>query len=286
MIGDKIRECRISAGLTQEQLSERLHIVRQTLSKWEKGSSSPDGEMLLKISQELNVPVTELLGVENESEAEVSRLEALLKEQTEREQTARRIAEKRGVIVFLSFAAMLVMLIMENEVLSFTLSGGIFLLMTLFLYRCLPLLSGFDAGDKRLMPVRVTTIFSVLLILVCLAAAVMTAVGVLSLSDESEKIFAVSVISAVMIFAGIISPRLPFTRHTGLRLPWTVSDEETWYFAHRLMGYISLPLALVYIALAFTVRHFEAVTAVTVAVWILVPSIASAVFCHRKFKGK
>lgn len=41
-LGNKIVELRKKRNLTQEQLSEKLGITRQTLSNWEKGITNPD----------------------------------------------------------------------------------------------------------------------------------------------------------------------------------------------------------------------------------------------------
>ena len=46
MLSDNIRTLRKQKGYSQETLAERLHIVRQTVSKWEKGVSVPDAELL------------------------------------------------------------------------------------------------------------------------------------------------------------------------------------------------------------------------------------------------
>lgn len=39
MLGENIRTIRKEQGLSQEELAERIHVVRQTVSKWEKGVS-------------------------------------------------------------------------------------------------------------------------------------------------------------------------------------------------------------------------------------------------------
>ena len=39
MLCDQIKKYRLQRGLTQEQLGEKLHVVRQTVSKWESGVS-------------------------------------------------------------------------------------------------------------------------------------------------------------------------------------------------------------------------------------------------------
>ena len=62
MFGDNLKKVRKEKGLSQEALAEKINFVRQTISKWEKGLSIPDGDMLIKLSQVLEVPVETLLG--------------------------------------------------------------------------------------------------------------------------------------------------------------------------------------------------------------------------------
>ena len=62
MLHDNIKRLRQQKGMTQEVLAEKLHIVRQTVSKWEKGLSVPDSEMLVTLAEVFEVPVSELLG--------------------------------------------------------------------------------------------------------------------------------------------------------------------------------------------------------------------------------
>lgn len=62
MLNENIKTIRKQRGLSQEELAIRLHVVRQTVSKWEKGLSVPDSDMLIKISEVLEVSIGELLG--------------------------------------------------------------------------------------------------------------------------------------------------------------------------------------------------------------------------------
>lgn len=39
MLSENIRTIRKSKGLSQEDLAEKIHVVRQTVSKWEQGVS-------------------------------------------------------------------------------------------------------------------------------------------------------------------------------------------------------------------------------------------------------
>ncbi|MBQ3155344.1 MAG: helix-turn-helix domain-containing protein [Clostridia bacterium] len=62
MLHENLKQARMNKGMSQEQLAVRLNVVRQTISKWEKGTSVPDAEALLHLSEVLEMPVTSLLG--------------------------------------------------------------------------------------------------------------------------------------------------------------------------------------------------------------------------------
>ncbi len=62
MLNENIKAIRKSKGISQEELAVKLNVVRQTISKWEKGLSVPDCEMLVVISEVLQTPVSTLLG--------------------------------------------------------------------------------------------------------------------------------------------------------------------------------------------------------------------------------
>ena len=60
-IGNKINQLRKLSGMTQEQLAEKLNVSRQTISKWESDSTSPDLESIVKISRIFHVSLDDLL---------------------------------------------------------------------------------------------------------------------------------------------------------------------------------------------------------------------------------
>ena len=62
MIKDNLKTLRKNKGLSQEELSIKLNVVRQTISKWETGLSVPDAEMLITISEFFETPVSDILG--------------------------------------------------------------------------------------------------------------------------------------------------------------------------------------------------------------------------------
>ena len=72
MIGENIKTYRQKKGYTQEELAIKLNVVRQTVSKWEKGLSVPDADVLCKIADVLDMDVSTLLGEEIVEETDKS----------------------------------------------------------------------------------------------------------------------------------------------------------------------------------------------------------------------
>ena len=67
-IGNKIKQLRYKAGLTQEQLASKLGISAQSISKWEGAQSVPDLEKILKLCEVFGVSTDYLLKDEMEVE--------------------------------------------------------------------------------------------------------------------------------------------------------------------------------------------------------------------------
>ena len=76
MLNENIQALRKSKGLSQEELTLKLNVVRQTVSKWERGLSVPDAEMLVAIGGVLDTLVSTLL-VETVPASEPEGLQAL-----------------------------------------------------------------------------------------------------------------------------------------------------------------------------------------------------------------
>lgn len=97
MLSENLKSLRISKGLSQEELAVKLNVVRQTVSKWEKGLSIPDSEMLIRIADELDTSVNVLLGEpvlpdgHSELKAIAAKLELLNEQFAKRSESRRRM---------------------------------------------------------------------------------------------------------------------------------------------------------------------------------------------------
>ena len=103
MLNDNIRTTRKARGYSQEELAIRLNVVRQTVSKWEKGLSVPDAELLSKMAEVLEVSVEELLGEPKtqprEDDAVVEQLARINEQLAVKNRRARRIWRIIGIIL-------------------------------------------------------------------------------------------------------------------------------------------------------------------------------------------
>lgn len=61
-IGERIRQCRINARLTQEELAELARLSRVTIAKYESGRIEPGINAMMRIADAFGITVDELLG--------------------------------------------------------------------------------------------------------------------------------------------------------------------------------------------------------------------------------
>ena len=62
VVGERVREWREAAGLTQAELARRVYVSRQTVNNWETGRTLIDVQSLTLVATELGTSASELLG--------------------------------------------------------------------------------------------------------------------------------------------------------------------------------------------------------------------------------
>jgi transcriptional regulator with XRE-family HTH domain len=70
ILPERLTKLRKLAGLSQEEVADRLEVTRQTVSKWETGQSSPDLDKVLPLCNLYNVTPDELLHEGGSEEAD------------------------------------------------------------------------------------------------------------------------------------------------------------------------------------------------------------------------
>ena len=61
MLHAKLKEIRKRNGYTQDEVAEKLNVVRQTVSKWESGLSVPDADSLSRLAELYGISIYDLL---------------------------------------------------------------------------------------------------------------------------------------------------------------------------------------------------------------------------------
>ena len=105
MFKENLKTLRKVKGLSQEELAIRLNVVRQTVSKWEKGLSVPDADLLIRIAEIFEVTVSELLGAKLESEKELNDVAEQLSRINEQLAIRNRRARRVWKTIAIIFAA-------------------------------------------------------------------------------------------------------------------------------------------------------------------------------------
>lgn len=56
----KIKELRLSVGLTQSELADKLNVLQSTVAMWESGDNTPRTEKLPELAENLKCEISDL----------------------------------------------------------------------------------------------------------------------------------------------------------------------------------------------------------------------------------
>ena len=74
MLNERIRALRITKGINQIQLANKLGVTKQSISNWENDNILPSVDMLVKLAAFFSVSTDYLLGLENRRTLSVENL--------------------------------------------------------------------------------------------------------------------------------------------------------------------------------------------------------------------
>ena len=205
----------------------------------------------------------------------------------------------KRLLAGLSLAALIVALIARNSTVATILVLVCVVASLAILYPNLAQLSNISEDNPKVKTLKGVTIFTVAYLGIVVLFATAAGKGVFDsfVSGMSEtklitcsKFLMALLLAVPMLFFGNLAPKIPFNRYTGLRLPWTVRDEDTWIVAHRVLGYISAPIAILLFTNVATNMPLDTYVKFwwlgAVILWIAIPGIISGVFYYKKWNGK
>lgn len=142
---------------------------------------------------------------------------------------------------------------------------------------------GLSENNPKVKTFRLLNMLTIFIAILCFMFASSSTNNQISITEDN-KTLVIGLISIFIMFFGNLSPKIPFNRYLGLRLPWTIRDEETWKVAHRLVGYSSFPIAIIMFVMSFFIDG-NIVGITGVLTWVMIPSIYSYIFYYKKLKG-
>lgn len=83
-VSNRLKELRKQAGMTQEELSKEIGVIRKTVSNWERGFSRISPEYAERLAKYFQVSVGYLLSVSNDKESSRSDLESWITYNTQK----------------------------------------------------------------------------------------------------------------------------------------------------------------------------------------------------------
>ena len=86
-VGEQIKKWRLLRNLNQEELAEKLHTTKQTISRYEKGERKANQEVLYELAKLLGVSVSEFFPpLENKKEETIQTIAAHIDEDVTEEE--------------------------------------------------------------------------------------------------------------------------------------------------------------------------------------------------------
>ncbi|MFT5874302.1 MAG: putative membrane protein [Clostridium sp.] len=187
----------------------------------------------------------------------------------------------RGFVFLMSLVILITTFVIPITNKSDVIITVIILILLEFVDYYIPQLTRTPEDSPRIKTLRFVNRFTMFVILIPLVFSILHIESAFSTSTN-EKIL-VGFVSIIMMVLGNKFPQVKMNRYFGLRLPWTIRDEETWRVTHKLMGNLAFPLAILQLILVFFLPA-EVAVGIGVLSWVIIGSLYSLYFYMKKYK--
>lgn len=104
-LGDRIKECRQAAHLSQEKVAELVGVSRQAVTKWEANQSAPNTENLFRLAEVLGTTVDFLITAETDPQSIARQVYDMCKADEARKEAERKARRKSNILTAMTVAA-------------------------------------------------------------------------------------------------------------------------------------------------------------------------------------
>lgn len=193
------------------------------------------------------------------------------------------MSRQRIMILGLSVLAYCVFLMNSTVMLGGILLIILSILCAWILYKNLTSITNIEERNPQFNVMKSSMRFCAIMLIFGIIAALLVHFQIIK-TEEQEKWIAAIFVIIIMIGLGYYALNIPFNRHIGLRLPWIMLNEDAWFVANHLLGYLSIPLSIMYLIALPLYNDFEKLTLIIMMTWIGLPAIASFIRVFLKAK--
>lgn len=104
-LGDRIKECRQAAHLSQEKVAELVGVSRQAVTKWEANQSAPNTENLFKLAEVLGTTADFLITAETDPPSIARQVYDMFKADEARKESERKASRKSNILTAVTVAS-------------------------------------------------------------------------------------------------------------------------------------------------------------------------------------
>jgi len=188
----------------------------------------------------------------------------------------------RGTLLITSFLILVAGLAMPAGSMMTSIIGALIIFSLIIVDIQAPQIAGLSEDNPKVKTMRFLNRLTMVIVIIYSTFTLLSKATMI-VESETGGILAIGLLSMFMMVFGNLAPKIPFNRYLGLRLPWTIRDEDTWKVAHRIVGYLSFPVALLMFVAAFFFES-DKVAITGILTWIIIPGAYSLVFYYRKLK--
>lgn len=152
---------------------------------------------------------------------------------------------------------------------------GMVLLIQWYLFHHADVFSNYEKGSPKWKTYRYLSAFSMLIVVVVYCYSYFITPTSMN-EDQNSYLFLILLVGVL----GNLSPKIGYNRTLGLRLPWTLQNEHTWRYAHRMVGYCTIP-SLIVMMVGYFLDSKECM-AMGVLLWCFTPGLLSYRFDQRR----
>lgn len=189
--------------------------------------------------------------------------------------------KKKYKLYFVSIIIMMIIIFLPNKYISLSVAFLFLMGVLIFFYKNISILIDTTyETETNTRTLKNVIIFCIVMMFLTIIGAILVEKDMLT--EFTERMYANAIIIIIILWFGKMAEKVPFNGFIGLRLPWMLQDEQTWNFGHRLLGYCSIPLSVIYLALIPFIDN-RILSNIIVALWIVIPGIGSYIFYKRKY---